>query len=116
MYCRTGQGCGKSIMQDKKTDPFYKSKPWRTVRAAALERDMYLCQECLRRFYAGQALRVRDAEMVHHVVPREMRPDLELDLGNLESLCDQHHNYMHPEKGGAPEKKRAASRARIIKL
>lgn len=115
--CRTSQECGKSIMQDKKTDPFYKSGPWRAVRQQALDRDLGICQECLRRFYAGQVIKVQNAVMVHHIKPREERPDLELDLNNLESLCDKHHNYFHPEKGHKPKNdKPSAPRARIIKL
>ncbi len=103
-------------MQDKKTDPFYLSSDWRTVRQLALDRDLGLCQECLRRFYAGQTIKVQNATMVHHIKPREQYPELELELSNLESLCDKHHNFFHPEKGRKQKKQQAAPRARIIKL
>lgn len=109
--------CDKSIMHEKKADPFYKSGPWRAVRQQALDRDLGLCQECLRRFYQGQVIKVQDAVMVHHIKPREEYPELALDINNLESLCDKHHNYFHPEKGNKPKTdKRDAPRARIIKL
>lgn len=104
-------------MQDKKTDPFYKSLRWRAQRERALARDLGVCQECLRRFNAGDTIKVQRATMVHHIIPREERPDLELELSNLESLCDKHHNYMHPEKGHRPKTdNQTAPRARIIKL
>lgn len=73
----------------KTTDPFYKSGAWKRLRKAALERDHYWCQRCRR----------KPAEIVHHVIPREERPDLSLTLENLESVCAMCHAQLHPEKG-----------------
>ena len=85
---------------DKKADPFYKSAAWRKARAAALMRDHYICQDCLRAKARGEMIRPRTATTVHHIRPIDQRPDLKLDMDNLISLCDPCHNKRHPEKGG----------------
>jgi 5-methylcytosine-specific restriction endonuclease McrA len=58
--------------------------------------------------------------MVHHVLPLTERPDLALDLSNLRSLCDMHHNREHPEKGGRGNagrtKGKAPAKMRVIKV
>ena len=84
---------------EKTTDPFYKSKPWRNVRRMALERDLYFCVECMEAYRRGEIRKPKYAVMVHHIKPRDKYPELELDLNNLQSLCDAHHNKKHPEKG-----------------
>ncbi len=68
-----------------KEQGFYKSITWKRARVMALQRDHYLCQECLK---AG---RMTMATEVHHVRPLEDYPDLALDLDNLESLCRRCH-------------------------
>ena len=93
---------GLSMHYEKQTDPFYKSAHWRRARKAALERDFYICQDCLAAKRRGEMIRPRTATVVHHIQPIELRPDLKLDLDNLVSLCDPCHNKRHPEKGGGP--------------
>ena len=56
---------------------------WAAVRAIKL-RTGPLCERC------GKV-----ATVVHHVVPVEDRPDLRLDLANLESLCRSCHEIEH---------------------
>lgn len=85
-------------MQRKQADPFYLSKAWRTVRAEALRRDHGMCVRCMERFMNGGE-KPRLAVIVHHKKSRKEYPELELDLDNLESLCDICHNREHPEKG-----------------
>lgn len=102
---------------EKETDPFYKGRPWRAARLEALRRDHYICQDCLAAKARGEVLRPRDAVMVHHILPRETHPELELDLDNLISLCDQCHNKRHPEKGRREAPARPAPPGvRIIKV
>lgn len=84
---------------EKKADPFYLSGPWLAVREQALIRDHYDCQDCLKLFEMGRKLKVHRATMVHHLKPRKEHPELELELGNLISLCDSCHNKRHPERG-----------------
>lgn len=90
---------------DKKVDPFYKSTAWKRLRLAALERDHYICQDCLRAKQNGERIRPRTATAVHHILPREQYPEKALEIENLISLCDACHNKRHPEKGGNPEAK-----------
>ena len=87
---------------EKETDPFYKRAAWRRLRAAVLERDHHMCQYCLRDKRAGRILRVPRAVVVHHIKPRDMYPELAMEMDNLVSLCEACHNKCHPEKGGAP--------------
>ncbi len=104
----------------KQTDPFYTSARWLHVRAKALARDHYTCQLCLAAFRDGAMLRPRTATIVHHIIPRTERPDLELDLDNLQSVCATHHNREHPEKGRSRGADMLGARprtaARIIKI
>lgn len=102
----------------KQTDPFYKRMPWKRARRAALERDHYICQDCLAAKQRGERRRPRQAVMVHHILPREDYPELELELDNLVSLCESCHNKRHPEKGKPRENKAAPapSGVRIIKV
>jgi len=101
----------------KKNDPFYTSAAWRAVREQALLRDHYICQKCLQKVEAGRMLRPHDATMVHHKKPRQLYPELELDLDNLESLCDSCHNEEHPERGFKPaQKQRGTEKQRCIMI
>lgn len=78
-----------SYMVQKAGDPFYYSSSWRRLRQMALARDNYLCVRCLAK------KRIVAAEMVHHVKPRDQYPELELDVGNLASLCNRCHEHEH---------------------
>lgn len=83
----------------KESNPFYHTEAWKKARAAALERDMGMCCDCMDKFRAGHGRKPRRATMVHHLHPIDERPDLALSLANLRSLCDACHNKRHPEKG-----------------
>lgn len=58
---------------------------WRKVRHQALQRDKYLCVECLK------DERVTPAFDVDHIIPVRVAPELRLVLDNLQSLCRPHH-------------------------
>ena len=74
-------------------EKFYKSKIWQTVRDAAIKRDAYLCQDCLK---AG---RITPAEEVHHIqelTPENITdPSVSLSLDNLISVCRECHQARH---------------------
>ena len=96
---------------EKKADPFYKTSAWLKARALALQRDHYICQECLRLCEQGKLIRPRAATMVHHIKPRKLYPELALVLSNLESLCNTCHERLTPERRetrapDAPKKQR----------
>lgn len=86
-------------MDYKESLPFYHSVAWKRVRALAMQRDHGMCQDCMDRLRAGYGIKPNRAQMVHHIIPLEERPDLALDLNNLRSLCNECHNRQHPEKG-----------------
>ena len=75
-------------------DEFYLSPRWRRVRAAALARDGYQCQ-LSRRF--GKH---RQAEMVHHIFPKDEYPQYALSLWNLISLTKAQHDTLHDRTNG----------------
>lgn len=107
--------CHVKMKYDKEVKPFYRTAAWRRVRQLALIRDGAMCCECMRRMRDGSGTRVRRATMVHHIIPIDQRPDLALDLDNLESLCDSCHNREHPEKGKR-EENTISHQMRVIKI
>lgn len=106
-------------MDYKESNPFYHTAAWKRARAAALARDHGMCCDCMDRFRAGYGIRPHRADMVHHIIPLEERPDLALNLDNLRSLCNKCHNENHPEKGRQAGTKPAAERKhtmRVVKI
>lgn len=64
----------------------------------ALQRDNWLCQECLRQG------KVTTAREVHHKKELEEYPELGLDIDNLESLChDCHEQTKQRREAGLPD-------------
>lgn len=76
-------------MYVKHTDPYYRSKRWQKKRAKILRRDGYQCQESKR--YGRNV----QADVVHHIFPRDLYPEYEWSDWNLISLCSAEHNKMH---------------------
>lgn len=74
-----------STKRDKQAAEFYKSTAWKKVRAQAMARAHYLCQDCLKRGV------INKAEMVHHIKPLREFPELALDINNLKPLCYKCH-------------------------
>ena len=104
-------------MDYKESKPFYHTAAWKRARRAALSRDQGMCCDCMDRFRAGYGIRPRRADMVHHVIPIDERPDLALDLANLRSLCSECHNVRHPEKGRQARPAPAAGHSmRVVKV
>ena len=89
-------------------DAFYRTANWLRLREQALERDHYWCRRC----------GIRPATIVHHVIPREERPDLSRELDNLESVCAVCHNQLHPERGrpGGRAEQPAPGGIRVIEV
>jgi 5-methylcytosine-specific restriction endonuclease McrA len=61
---------------------FYQSDAWRHVRYLALKKHGAACQCCGATGRKGHPLHV------DHIKPRSKFPDLELDLSNLQVLCE----------------------------
>lgn len=68
------------------TEPFYTSPEWYAVRDAVRERDGNRCS--VARLLGGDC---SGALHVHHLIPREQRPDLALDEDNCVTACAHHH-------------------------
>lgn len=86
--------CIMRSMRDKRADPFYKSKRWERIRAAALARDGYICQESKR---YGKMV---SADTVHHIFPRDEFPEYQYCMWNLVSLTSARHDEMHDRETG----------------
>jgi 5-methylcytosine-specific restriction protein A len=67
---------------------------WKRTRLIALQRDNYLCQECLK------VDRPTQAQEVHHLLGIDIRPDLRLDVDNLSSVCAPCHKRITAEEQG----------------
>lgn len=94
----------------KQVNPFYRSRAWLRCRLLALQRDHYLCQPC----YRGGKFTA--ANTVHHIEALEKRPDLALELSNLESICPSCHNKEHPEKGRGEKVEEQQRKASILNV
>lgn len=80
----------------RKRSSYYRTKAWRELRAAAIERDGGRCVEC------GAVPKARHRLQVDHVIPRnEGGPDT---LENLRTLCHE----CHSQKTGRTSKPGAA--------
>ena len=73
----------------KMDDPFYKSVKWTKKREKILRRDGYMCQ------YFKRYGRMKQADTVHHIFPRELYPEYEWEDWNLIALSNEAHNRMH---------------------
>lgn len=70
-------------------DPWYNSPKWRRVRLSALRRDGYQDQE------AKRFGKIRPAEIVHHIFPKDEYPQYAYCLWNLISVSRATHNTFH---------------------
>lgn len=87
---------GNHARKQYEYDWFYRKKAWLNIRTMALNRDNYLCRKCVRLNKAHP----NPAVIVHHIIPITKDFNKALKLDNLESLCLECHNKVHPEKGG----------------
>lgn len=77
---------------------FYKSSAWQSLRQQALERDHFECQACKRegKVYTDQHDQDKHKRLdVDHKQEIYTRPELALELENLETLCVKCHNKKH---------------------
>jgi len=69
----------------KRRESFYHNKEWKSIRKVVLERDNYICQYCHRYRI------VKPANIVDHIVPGQVAPDLITDMDNLVTCCYKCH-------------------------
>ena len=81
-----------SLHTHQQIKQFYMSAAWERARDAALMRDHFECQRCKKKgLYVP-------ATVVHHKRYLRDRPDLALNIDNLESLCSEcHYKEHHPD-------------------
>lgn len=75
-----------------KEQGWYHTSAHRKWRLLVMQRDNWLCQECLRQS------RITPATEAHHKIPLEERPDLALDVDNGEGLCWNCHELTKQRK------------------
>lgn len=75
--------------RDKKLVSFYHGVKWKQLRDYIINRDNYLCQDCLR------SNRLVAAEEVHHIIEVKEDWDKRYDEANLVSLCKSCHRRRH---------------------
>lgn len=90
--------------QTLKEQGWYKKAVHQKWRRLVMQRDNWLCQECLRHGC------ITPATEAHHKIPLEERPDLGLDVSNGEALCWDCH-----EVTKVREKKNLPDGVRVIK-
>ena len=71
----------------------YRTRAWATLRLRAKRRDGWACVQC------GARGRLE----VDHVKPIRDRPDLALELANVQTLCPRHHAQKTRLECGHPE-------------
>src|ERR1700736_3461096 len=79
----------------KRADPFYYSAAWHKLKRAAHSRDGYRCvvSGC------GRDVSAPGAARPDHIKPVKTHPHLALDIDNVRTLCAEHDNQSHREKG-----------------
>lgn len=74
----------------KQHDKFYDSPKWHRIKESVMKRDKYQDQESKR-----YSLIPKEAELVHHIFPREYFPEYQYEKWNLISLSKSTHNSLH---------------------
>lgn len=77
-----------------RADPFYTSTKWLHLREKILRRDGYMCQ--LSKRYG----KYQQAEVVHHIFPRDEFPEFQYEPWNLISLTVAMHHTLHDRTNG----------------
>lgn len=95
--------CGKKPQKYKKItyiDKFRSSRKWREKREQIRDRDMNLCQICIRNLHVTERQYNYDDLSVHHAIPLERDFEKRLDDDNLITACSKHHEMA--ESGEIP--------------
>ena len=67
----------------QRSDGFYTTKKWRTLRAKVIKRDEAHCQRCI----AKHNIVITSQLEVHHIKPRSTYEHLQYEPTNLVTLC-----------------------------
>ena len=85
-------------MRDQPTIPrpnqsLYNSLAWKRLRLATRRRDRFRCVVC------GANVAAPGTARSDHIISVQQRPDLALVASNVRTLCVEHDNQAHREKG-----------------
>ena len=83
------------VPPDMMEERFYNNRKWLMIRQSVLKRDGYICQ--LSKRYG----KMKQANTVHHIFPRDEFPQYQYDLWNLISLSAEKHNELHDRNTNA---------------
>lgn len=73
-------------------DKYRNTASWQKKRTEIKERDMHMCQVCIRGLYDYGARRYNSKDVsVHHIIPLKENYSLKDEEKNLITLCDCHH-------------------------
>lgn len=89
-----GRSWRPSIFIAMNVNSFYLTPRWQRLRAAVMRRDKYTCQWSKK--YSPFPVQ---AEIVHHIFPRQWFPEYQYEPWNLISLSKAAHNKMHNRDG-----------------
>lgn len=81
----------KRKKKGNKKDKFRWTSVWQRKREEIKDRDLNLCQICIRKLYNTHKQYTYDYLEVHHAIPLEQDFDRRLDNDNLLTMCEQHH-------------------------
>lgn len=87
--------------QDSRAFQFRSTREWKAKREEIKQRDIHLCQICLRNLYGTQRQYNGKETQVHHIDPIAQAWDIRLDNENLITLCPYHHDLA--ERGKIPK-------------
>lgn len=74
-----------------KKDKFRGTAAWKKKRKEIKERDIFICQVCVRNLYSPLRRYETNNLEVHHATPLEEDYSKRLDNNNLITLCERHH-------------------------
>ena len=80
---------------------FRNTQAWRKKSREIKERDLYLCQICIRKIYGNIPHCHTDKVETHHIIKLEDNFDLRLENTNLITLCLIHHKMA--DRGQIPK-------------
>jgi len=96
--------CGRKPVYQKvkgrTPDKFRNTTAWKKKREEIRQRDMNLCQCCIRNLPGTVSRLTYDNCSVHHAVPLDVDYDKRLDKDNLLLVCSVHHEMC--ESGAIP--------------
>ncbi len=101
----TKADCGKKPKRVKEVtnkDKFRWTKTWQDKREEIKDRDLRLCQICIRKLYNTVDQYTYDGLQVHHAIPLEEDFERRLDNDILLTMCGCHHEMA--ESGEIPRK------------